>query len=160
MGTRGSLSARSVFIKEQESCFLTDLPHHQNQREERKLLPRRRQQQVFLNMCFSACRSLQRLQTAGTSPWVLCRKDGVKAVILQSQSTARVCCPKQRLQLLLGQKIRFCTWEKAHNLCKPSLQYASSHFLIAFLQRLLLSNAYFVEKLHHKQPTGKEINNC
>lgn len=160
MGTRGSVFWSGAFsLRNKNPVFLQIFLIAETQREERKLLPGRRRKRVFLNTRFSARCSLQRLRAAGTNPGVLCRKDGAKAAVVRSRILARLCCPEQHLQLHQSQKMRFGPWEKAHNLCQPSLQHAS-HFLIAFLQRLLLSNAYFVEKLHHKQPTGKEINNC
>lgn len=70
---RGAFSLRNKI-----PVFLQIFLITETQREERKSLPGRRRKQVFPNTCFSAWCSLQRPQRAGTSPWVLRRKDEVK----------------------------------------------------------------------------------
>jgi len=72
MGTRGSLSARSVFTKEQESCFLTDLPHHRNPKGRKKIITQETakaglRKYVFLGSLLLAKAANSRDQPLG--PW-------------------------------------------------------------------------------------------
>lgn len=153
MGTRGSLALQSIFIKEQESSFLTDLPHHQNPKGRKNIIITQKTAKglpkyVFLSFLLLAKAANSRDEPLGPLQKRWGKSSGA-GVWPGSAAQNRIFSSTR------ATKIRFCTWCKAHNLCKPSLQRASSHFLIAFLQRSLLSNAHFVEKLQHKQPTGK-----
>lgn len=101
MGTRGSLALQSIFIKEQESSFLTDLPHHQNPKGRKNIIIS--QETVkglpkYVSQLSAPCKSCKQ---QGRAPGSFAEKMGEKR---RCWSPSGICCPEQHLQLHLSQK--------------------------------------------------------